>query len=452
MSDLTIEETIDLTAIDPGELPVERVGLEICRLAGQIAAATSRFLRFLADFDARRGWASSNIKSCTQWLSWRCGLDLRTAREHLRVAHALTELPKIRDSFDAGRISYSKVRAISRVARLAPEDGARLLAAATRMSLELDRSVSPSTANAELLDPAGHQDDVAASKSDPQSGAESGSAEPSAFNDGQALTTRPPYDLGPALVAMAEMTCTGLTAPAHAPAADVLVTVDINAQVEAFANVPTSTEDTSATSEDAPAGIDPARKKSLHNGARLDDGPHLTAATLRRLADDGHFRFALNAADRRTIDLGRARRTPNSAQLRALWRRDHGCTVPGCGRIRFLHAHHVMFWTNGGATDLDNLVLLCGEHHRALHEGRFTITALGRQRFRFTGPAGTELDPAPSMSGRAEDLIASHSEVEPDTIAPDWDGPSGHTFTISEYLANWTQMIRRNRKQQEMAS
>lgn len=100
---------------------MERVGAEICHLAGQIAAATSRFLSLLADFDARKGWKGANVTSCAHWLSWKCGLDPRTAREHVRVARALTQLPKIRNSFDAGRISYSKVRAIARVATPASE-------------------------------------------------------------------------------------------------------------------------------------------------------------------------------------------------------------------------------------------------------------------------------------------------------------------------------------------
>jgi hypothetical protein len=102
--------------VKPSARPLKHVEAELCSLAGQIAAATSRFLRVLAEFDAREGWAGWNIRSCAHWLSWRCGLDLRTAREHVRVARALVELPKVRECFDAGRISYSKVRAIARVA------------------------------------------------------------------------------------------------------------------------------------------------------------------------------------------------------------------------------------------------------------------------------------------------------------------------------------------------
>jgi hypothetical protein len=90
-------------------MPLERVEAELCTLAGQIAAATGRFLRLLADFDARDGWAGWGVHWCAHWLSWRCGIDLRTAREHVRVARALHGLPKASAALAEGRISYSKV-------------------------------------------------------------------------------------------------------------------------------------------------------------------------------------------------------------------------------------------------------------------------------------------------------------------------------------------------------
>src|SRR3712207_1150118 len=88
---------------------------ELLSLAGHIAAAECRFLQLLAEFDARDGWAGDGIRSCAHWLSWRAGMDLRTATERLRVARALPNLPRISEAFAAGRISYSKVRAITRV-------------------------------------------------------------------------------------------------------------------------------------------------------------------------------------------------------------------------------------------------------------------------------------------------------------------------------------------------
>src|SRR5579872_4248990 len=101
---------------DPGAVPLERVESEICELAGHLAAATCRFLVLLGDFDARRGWASWEMTSCAAWLSWKCQMSSGAAREHVRVARALRDLPVIRGEFGAGRLSYAKVRALTRIA------------------------------------------------------------------------------------------------------------------------------------------------------------------------------------------------------------------------------------------------------------------------------------------------------------------------------------------------
>jgi hypothetical protein len=109
-------------------VPLERLEAQICELAGHLAAATCRFLVLLADFDARRGWASWEMTSCAAWLSWKCQLSSGTAREHVRVARALPGLPVIRAEFAAGRLSYAKVRALTRIATAATEAGLAELA------------------------------------------------------------------------------------------------------------------------------------------------------------------------------------------------------------------------------------------------------------------------------------------------------------------------------------
>jgi hypothetical protein len=101
--------------VDP-ERPLERLEAEICDLAAHLAAATCRWLLLVGEFDRRRGWAGWGLLSCAHWLSWKCGISLKTAREQVRVARALEELPRTRAAFGAGRISYSKTRAITRVA------------------------------------------------------------------------------------------------------------------------------------------------------------------------------------------------------------------------------------------------------------------------------------------------------------------------------------------------
>jgi hypothetical protein len=114
-----------LDGVTTRELETELLGL-----AGHIAAAQCRFLRLLAEFDRRDGWAGPGLCSCAHWLSWRAGMSLRTAAEHVRVAHALERLPRIAEAFAAGRISYSKVRAITRITGTDPVSLAGIAAAA----------------------------------------------------------------------------------------------------------------------------------------------------------------------------------------------------------------------------------------------------------------------------------------------------------------------------------
>lgn len=121
-----------------GERPLADVTRELCELASDLAAATCRWLMLLAEFDRREGWAGFGIRSCAQWLSWRCALSLSTAYEQLRVAHALEGLPSVRAEFAAGRLSYSKVRAISRMANAGTEE-AVLRTAQSCTAAQLDR-------------------------------------------------------------------------------------------------------------------------------------------------------------------------------------------------------------------------------------------------------------------------------------------------------------------------
>jgi Domain of unknown function (DUF222) len=122
---------------EPPAAPLERLEAQICELAGHLAAATCRFLLLLGDFDARRGWASWEMTSCAAWLSWKCQMSSGTAREHVRVARALRGLPVIRAEFGAGRLSYAKVRALTRIAVPDTEaDLAELAAPMTANQLE----------------------------------------------------------------------------------------------------------------------------------------------------------------------------------------------------------------------------------------------------------------------------------------------------------------------------
>ena len=100
----------------------ETLGQEITQLAAHIHAATYRLLCLIREFDTRGGWGGVGVMSCAHWLNWQCGISLNAAREKVRVAHALGGLPKMSAAFAKGEVSYSKVRAMTRVATPENED------------------------------------------------------------------------------------------------------------------------------------------------------------------------------------------------------------------------------------------------------------------------------------------------------------------------------------------
>ena len=99
----------------PSQRDIEYLGEQIAELSAHIDAATYRLLVLIADFDERGGW-NVGFKSCAHWLNWRTGINLGAAREKVRVARALTGLPRISAAMERGELSYSKVRALTRVA------------------------------------------------------------------------------------------------------------------------------------------------------------------------------------------------------------------------------------------------------------------------------------------------------------------------------------------------
>src|SRR2546426_9591341 len=124
VDDVTLAPTMPPTVGAAPEL--ERLGDEIAELSAHLDAATARLLDLIREFDARGGWGNgSGFRSCAHWLTWRVGLNPGAARERVRVARALGTLPRLAEALARGELSYSKVRALTRVAT--PETEERLL-------------------------------------------------------------------------------------------------------------------------------------------------------------------------------------------------------------------------------------------------------------------------------------------------------------------------------------
>ena len=122
-------ESIESVAEHPSGSPLPELARVITAGAVRLAAATATWLRLVAEFDERGGWHGVGISSCGHWLAWQCGLSPGAAREHVRVARALRDLPVIRREFAAARLSYAKVRALTRIATPQTEEQLAVMAA-----------------------------------------------------------------------------------------------------------------------------------------------------------------------------------------------------------------------------------------------------------------------------------------------------------------------------------
>jgi len=115
---------VDTPVVDPS---IDDLDAEICALASRLNARTYRMLMLMLmlmlvrEFDDRMGWAKWGHRTCAEWLEWRCGMSMSEAREKVRTAQALRALPAISMAFADGRLSYTKVRALTRVAHLHDE-------------------------------------------------------------------------------------------------------------------------------------------------------------------------------------------------------------------------------------------------------------------------------------------------------------------------------------------
>lgn len=421
--------------------PTEWIEREIGELAAHIAAATCRWLELIAELDRRGGHEAWGFHSCGAWVAWRCSIDPRSAREHVRVARALEGLPLVRERFSHGELSYSKVRALTRIAT--PEIEAELVEMArfaTAAQLErlvrgYRRAVSLESAEA------AHRDRFLSCEWEedgslcirgrlaPEDGAlflkaigAGGDAirerEVAGSIDAQggSVEPRPSQRLNgaDALMEVAEGALAGNFRPRPAGERHQVI---VHADAEALAGA----------EEEA--------------GCRIDDGPVICAETARRLACDASLLTVLHGKGS-VLDVGRKTRAIPPSTRRAIDARDEGhCQFPGCENCRWVDAHHIVHWVRGGQTKIDNLVLLCSRHHRLVHEGGFGVARAADGSFVFRRPDGK---PVPAIAsptrGSGEKLRADNRRaklrIDPNSAMPLGGGePFDRELAVSGLLA-----------------
>ena len=442
--------------------PLEQLESEICTLAGHLAAASCRFLLLLAEFDAREGWASWDMPSCAAWLSWKCQLSSGTAREHVRVARALTVLPVIRDEFAAGRFSYAKVRALTRIAT--PDSDADLAEMAGPMTAnQLDRFArAHRTVTQDMSEQARlgrrlrwrFEDDGSLSLSarlPPEDGAAVLTALRAVVHDAA------PADPDDSDGVPAGTPASGAQAPAPArptstSLADALVEIAeayIAGKTRAAQNPDVYQVIVHATPDALVPDDDPGERASR---CHVEDGPAISHVALQQIACDAVLSWISHDARGNALDAGRRRREPTPAIRRALRDRDQcRCRFPGCG-CRTTQAHHIRWWMYGGPTRLDNLISLCKYHHRLIHRRGYSIGTAAPSMFAFFRPDGQRIPDSPPLPEPDGPLGGQHdAEITPGTIVPPWYGERLNLdYAIAVLFGN--QQARQARQQAALAA
>ncbi len=386
------------------EAPTDWLEREIGELAAHIAAATCRWLELVAEFDRRRAHEAWGFHSCGAWVAWRCAIDPRSAREHVRVARALEDLQAVRERFGRGELSYSKVRAITRIATPEIEDELVEMARfATAGQLErlvrgYRRSVTLESAEA------AHRDRFLSCEWDEDGSLmirgrlspEDGALFLKAVEAGkEAIYEREIADAVGAQGGSAE------PEPVRVNSADALMEVAELSLAGGSSTRPAGERHQVVVH----AELDALAGDGAEAGCRLEDGPAICAESARRLACDSSLLPILHGA-KGELDVGRKSRVVPAAMRRALQERDEGrCCFPGCENKRWVDAHHIVHWARGGETKLDNLVLLCGRHHRLVHEGGFGVSRKASGDIVFRRPDGRVIPTVPSPArGSAAEL------------------------------------------------
>jgi hypothetical protein len=379
--------------------PVEQLGEAIADLAARIHAATYELLVLLREFDAQNGWTNGFL-SCAHWLHWRTGIDLGAAREKVRVAKALARLPLLSGALQRGEISYAKARALTRVAT--PDNETRLLVVA----------YEGTAAQVERLARAWRRCDSIEEARDRELAHLSRSVTTYVDEDGMVvLRARLTPELGAVVQRALEAASERLYQESRHGAAPESICEEVTPaqrRADALALLAESALDndlgrgTTADRYQVVMHVEgPAGGPDQHAVLELADGGiHVSAETSRRLSCDASMVVMREGIDGSVLAVGRKTRTIPTAIRRALDARDGRCCFPGC-TARHCDAHHVEHWAEGGATALDNLVLVCRRHHRLVHEGGWEVELTSGEAT-FIRPDGRPLSPAPASSSGGE--------------------------------------------------
>lgn len=347
------------------KLTIRQLQTKLAILAARIAAGIGSFLAVLAEIDLRSAWDSRSFATLAHWVAWRCNIDLRTSRDYVRVAQAIRDLPITAAALRAGKLTYSKARAITRAAT--PENEQALVKlASSRTAAQLDRMI----AHWKPADPEGDRDRallkerkravamefdqagmfVMRARLSPEEGAlvvrAMDAARDALWKDGKPPEDRPAaQQRADQLMFLADRSMAAGESPRLG---SERVTVMVHVDQEVLANPLTDGQ------------------------SRIGDQSAGSAEQCRRLACDAGIIQVTHQGDGGVL---LSEKTPSisMALRRALSLRDHDlCTYPGC-TSRAIEVHMLKHWANGGRPRLTNATSLCRDHHILVHEGGYRV-------------------------------------------------------------------------------
>ncbi len=373
-----------------------------------LATLQHEFLTDVAEFDVAEAWRGDGAVSMAAWLTERLGVSGATARIWAQTATRLTELPALAATLAAGDASLDLVAPLAAMAT--PATDAKLATRATdggfsvKQARELAASHRGVTDEAEArrfehrsfrcndtnltVWAAMTKDDYATTKALLMAGVSLNSSE--VHNASNTSTTA---DAG-------DVSLTGSRPNDYVPfnqrLYDSFMDIISGGRSTTKGNWYRPTMVVHADLQYLVGSESTKSHPGLDPGADIQGLGPISRQVARRLACDAGIVFSVEGHDGCILDQKRARRSPTEAQRREIARRDKGCRFPGCSFTDFTQVHHVKLWTDGGETNQDNLLTLCGRHHRAVHELGWSVTGHCDEMITFTGPHGHAMTSGPS--------------------------------------------------------
>ena len=393
-------------------ISIDELDYAIVSCAAHINAATYEMLLLVRQFDERAGFLRWGLDNCAEWLAWRCDLSLITAKEKLRVAHALKTLPAISDAFSQGELSYTKVRELTRVANQDNEQHLLDFALRTTASHVAQRCRELRMGDESSIDTAAR---AFANRSlrirrDPHRGT-------------MIVSIELPMDTGELLEKALDK-----ARDDEVPEIPDLTDISWSArQADAFLNMVTGylsgTENDKQSNDNYLVTI-----HVDHSALQGKEGrSSLPIESVKRLCCDGHAVVLTETEEGEPLSIGRKSRIIPKAIERAVRARDNNCCrFPGCHHHRFLQCHHVTHWSRNGETSLDNLMLLCTKHHTLVHEGGFHIETNFQNNWCFIRPDGIAV---PDTGYHSRDML----DTETGDISSSYNNPpAGALLSVAE--------------------